>query len=69
MVFGVALSGDGRCAVSASNDNTLKVWDVESGREVVTFTCDSRVLCCAFVSETLMAGDAGGRVHCLRLEE
>ena len=35
-VYGVALSGDGRRAVSASDDNTLKVWEVESGRELRT---------------------------------
>ena len=35
-VSGVALSGDGRLAVSASWDNTLKVWEVESGRELRT---------------------------------
>jgi WD40 repeat protein len=35
-VYGVALSGDGRLAVSASSDRTLKVWDVGSGRELRT---------------------------------
>jgi WD40 repeat protein len=35
-VNGVALSGDGRLAVSASDDQTLKVWEAESGRELRT---------------------------------
>ena len=30
------MSGDGRLAVSASSDKTLKVWEVESGRELRT---------------------------------
>jgi WD40 repeat protein len=30
----VAVSADGRVAVSASGDGTLKVWDLESGREL-----------------------------------
>jgi WD40 repeat protein len=41
-VNGVALSGDGRRAVSASDDNTLKVWDVESGRELFALEGHSR---------------------------
>ena len=32
----MAVSGDGRLAVSASDDKTLKVWDVDSGRELRT---------------------------------
>jgi len=33
-VTGVALTPDGRLAVSASHDKTLKVWDVATGREL-----------------------------------
>ena len=43
-VYGVAVSGDGRRAVSASADKTLKVWDVESGRELRTLQGHSA--CC-----------------------
>jgi WD40 repeat protein len=66
----VAVSGDGRRAVSASDDHTLKLWDVESGVLFVTFTCDAAALCCAFISDRkLFAGDALGRIHFLELEE
>jgi WD40 repeat protein len=68
-VYGVALSGDGRRAVSASEDHTLKVWDMETGGVTATFTCDGAAYCCAFFDDDqFIAGDAGGRVHLLRLE-
>ena len=34
MVNAVAITPDGKLAVSASNDNTLKVWDINSGTEL-----------------------------------
>ena len=37
-VYSVAFSADGRYALSGSNDNTLKLWDVSSGQEVRTFS-------------------------------
>src|SRR5437868_259722 len=37
----LAWSVDSRLAVSASGDNTLKVWDVESGQELRTLTGNS----------------------------
>jgi WD40 repeat protein len=63
------MSRDGRRVVSASWDN-LKVWDVETGELIATFTCDAAAYCCAFVrDEQFTAGDEGGRVYFLRLEE
>ena len=35
-VYGVAVTPDGKRAVSASHDNTLKVWDLDTGRELRT---------------------------------
>jgi WD40 repeat protein len=35
-VNSVAVTPDGRWVVSASSDNTLKVWELQSGREVIT---------------------------------
>jgi WD40 repeat protein len=36
-VTSVAISADGRYALSGSKDRTLKLWDIRSGREVRTF--------------------------------
>ena len=63
-VHGVAVSGDGRRAVSASDDKTLKVWDLETGAVVATYSCDGAAYCCAFADgRMIVAGDASGRVH------
>ncbi|HEY6345653.1 MAG TPA: NB-ARC domain-containing protein [Bryobacteraceae bacterium] len=69
-VYGVAVTPDSRRAVSASWDKTLKVWDLESGECLATFTCDADALCCASAAGgKIVAGDKGGRVHFLQLEE
>ena len=69
-VKGVAVSADGRRAVSASDDRTLRVWDLKRAQEIAAFTCDGQALCCALVGDgTVIAGDALGHVHFLRLEE
>ena len=68
-VRSVAVRGDGQRAVSASYDHTLKIWNVESGELLATFTCDAAMRCCAFNGRELTAGDILGRVHFLRLEE
>jgi hypothetical protein len=48
----------------------LRVWDLESGVLIATFHCEGAARCCAFADERrIFAGDAGGRVYFLALEE
>jgi WD40 repeat protein len=69
-VFGVALSPDGQRAVSASWDKTLKVWGLDTGLLIATFHCDGAARCCACVdNQRIVAGDDGGCVYILSLEE
>ena len=79
-VRGVAISGDGRRAVSASTDETLKVWDVESGRELrtleghtdavhgVALSGDGRIAVSASGDETLKAWDVESGTELCTLE-
>jgi WD40 repeat protein len=48
-VFGCAFSPDGQHIVSASGDDTLKVWDVQSGQEHLTLKGHTNAVSgCAF---------------------
>jgi WD40 repeat protein len=66
----VTVTPDSRRAVAASWDNKLKVWNPDTGQLIATFHCDSFARCCAFTDkQRIVAGDGGGRVHLLSLEE
>ena len=71
LVDAIAVSLNGGIAVSASRDKTLRVWDVAKGGLLAVFTCDSEPKCCAAVDDghLIVAGDAAGHLHFLRLEE
>ena len=57
-------------AVSASDDETLKVWELNTGEVLAAFSCDGHALCCAFHDDKrIISGDAVGRVHFITLEE
>ena len=52
-----AVTPDGRRAVSASHDNTLNVWELESGATIATFSCDAYAQCFAVANDcTIVAG-------------
>ena len=61
---------EGRRALSGGGDRTLKVWDLERGEVITTFSGDSAITACFAASDgrMIVAGSALGRVHVLRLE-
>ncbi len=67
-MFAVALSGDGKTAVSGSEDNTLKVWDVARGACLASFTADGALLSVALRGDRVFAGDRFGHVHLFALK-
>jgi WD40 repeat protein len=71
LVSSVAMSEDGRTGISAFCDKTRRVWHFETGKRLATSTCDGAAGRCAFsdARKLIVVGDAGGRVHFLRLEE
>jgi WD40 repeat protein len=68
-VNAVAITPDGRRALSGSDDSTLRVWDLRDGKKLVILTVDRNVTVCAVAHDnrTIVAGDYFGRVHFLRL--
>ncbi|MFM6504188.1 MAG: WD40 repeat domain-containing protein [Microcystis panniformis] len=61
---------DGKTVISGSWGNTIKIWDLTTGNEIATFTGESPILSCAVASDgvTIVAGEASGRLHFLRLQ-
>ena len=78
-VSSVAVYSEGCKAISASDDSTLIVWNLETGAEIASVVLDGQLttlaLSVTFDSEsggdevTVVAGDRGGGVYCLRLIE
>jgi WD40 repeat protein len=64
------MTADGRWALSASDDRTLKLWDLATGVCLTTFIGESGLLSCAITSDGTMivAGEETERVHFLRVE-
>jgi WD40 repeat protein len=64
------MTPDGTRVVSGAKDNTVKVWDLDSGQVLMTFWADAAVEACAVAPDgvTIVAGDELGHVHFLRME-
>jgi WD40 repeat protein len=66
----VALTPDGRRAVSVSWKGALRVWDVRGPTVLAEFTLDNIPRACALTPDglTIVVGEESGAVHFLRLE-
>jgi WD40 repeat protein len=69
-VWAVSVRQDGRYAVSASQDATIRLWSLDRGRQVASYHADHSFRCCVMAPDgrTVVAGDDGGQVHFLRIE-
>ena len=65
----MAVSADGKTALSGSSDHTLKLWDVASARILASFTADASFSALAIEDDgkRVVAGDTLGRVHLLEV--
>jgi hypothetical protein len=61
-VLACAVTPDGRRVVSASDDKTLKVWDLESSACLLTHRANTAFMAVAATATTIVAGDAAGSV-------
>lgn len=65
-VFSVALSGDGSVAISGSADNSVKVWNLATGRAESTF-CHLGIVRCVAISRDGKYGISGSQDKTLRV--
>ena len=67
-VNAVALTPDGNTAVSSSDDNTLRVWDVATGELVAVHSLEAIGLSVAVALDNrIVVGTGSGQLHFLTL--
>lgn len=66
----VALDRHGSLGAAGSDDGTVRLWDLTDGSLLGAFTGESAITACALSADgrLLVAGEASGRVHLLRIE-
>jgi WD40 repeat protein len=69
-VNSVAVTPDGKRAISASSDNTLRLWDLESGKNLLRLVSEAPFYAVAIGpnGKLIVAGDSMGVVHFISLE-
>lgn len=69
-VSGLAVTPNGLLAVTTAGDNTLRVWNLESGANEATFHADSVLISCVISQDGRLIVSSGesGRVHFLELK-
>ena len=70
-VRAVAVSADGRRAVSGSLDRTVRIWDLAQGAELASFVSGNAITAMAATPPVsrVMAGSSAGPVYLLELCE
>jgi WD40 repeat protein len=67
-VSAVAITPDGRRALSGGSDRMIRAWDISSNRCLATFVAeDFTTYACAAGHDLFMAGSRNGAVHVLRV--
>ncbi len=71
VVNSVALSPDGRRLATGSDDRTVALWDVQSGKRLATLAVDGAIGSVAWHphGDFLIVGDAGGNLYYLEYRE
>ena len=70
-VSSVAITPDGTKIVSGSNDNTVKVWDLNYGSSISACKFDSKISTIAITfsknKNILVSGDSNGNVYAMNI--